>query len=502
MKDVANIFKLSPDELEKKRKSNRTLWNDTAPEIIKFAKDLQGLLKVVDTPYVIGLDGGYGTGKTHFATRFAVQMDSKIKTLYFSAWEKDYIAEPLNVFVEQIIWLVKKEQEVIDEQTKPIIARVIETWWKTTKFNLKFCCEKLPVSIDTDIKQFITEINNIGLTEDIFQEAKRSLAEYIKLLPKGKLVFIVDDLDRCRPDTAVKVLEIIKHFFDIEGLIVVLPTNQARMKLYIDAFYGIPVDAYQRLGNQEDYLRKFFNEVIDIPNLNYEKICTDHITEKEFINNLVYEGNDFNSITELRKWIAEYAKKCNFSYRETVEIIKKAKFFCNNYNEPIRSRLLAYTLCNRLHKQKATRWAEQADIQYGENDIYKNNQQTPKYTVFNKYIVYETLQNINSSILLSKPENFHALINKAGETPKTYEELYSAIQYCHDIISDLIKKDFLNNNFYYEQIQPKLANLLPELDKQKQEAEKLQKEHGSDDNDVERAKIYEKMAQNPQLLKQ
>ena len=497
MKDIANIFKLPPKDLQKKSKS---LWEDTAPEIVDFANDLQEFLQGVDTPYVIGLDGGYGTGKTHFSTRFAVQMHKKIRTLYFSAWENDYKNDPLSIFVEQIALLVKQEQKIIKPKTFLFIQNLLGSWAKSTDINVSAQVGELSAGITTNVGDFISNLKNLELPVDVLQNAKSQLAEYIKLLPHDKLIFIVDDLDRCRPDFAIKTLEAIKHFFDIEGLIIVMPINQNRLRICVDAFYQISTEARQKLGNKEDYLQKFFNEVIDIPNLNYEKICTDHITEKEFINNLVYEGNDFNSITELRKWIAEYAKKCNFSYRETVEIIKKAKFFCNNYNELIRCRLLAYTLCNRLHKQKATRWAEQADIQYGENDIYKNNQQNPKYTVFNKYIVYETLQNINSSILLSKPENFHALINKAGETPKTYEELYSAIQYCHDIISDLIKKDFLNNNFYYEQIQPKLANLLPELDKQKQEAEKLQKEHGSDDNDVERAKIYEKMAQNPQLL--
>lgn len=70
MKDIANIFKLPPDELERKKAN---LWNDTAPEIVQFATELQEFIKKVDTPYVLGLDGGYGTGKTHFATRFCAQ---------------------------------------------------------------------------------------------------------------------------------------------------------------------------------------------------------------------------------------------------------------------------------------------------------------------------------------------------------------------------------------------------------------------------------------------
>ncbi len=37
MKDIANIFKLPPDELERKKAN---LWNDTAPEIVQFATEL------------------------------------------------------------------------------------------------------------------------------------------------------------------------------------------------------------------------------------------------------------------------------------------------------------------------------------------------------------------------------------------------------------------------------------------------------------------------------
>ena len=71
MKDTSNIFKLPPNELETKKSSLDALWDDTAPEIVDFAKKLQGLLQSVDTPYVVGLDGGYGTEKTQCQTIFA-----------------------------------------------------------------------------------------------------------------------------------------------------------------------------------------------------------------------------------------------------------------------------------------------------------------------------------------------------------------------------------------------------------------------------------------------
>ena len=141
------------------------------------------------------------------------------------------------------------------------MQNLLTSWWKTTDFNLRLSLKGLPLDVTTNLKKFIKKVNELELPQDIFQEAKRNLAEYIKLLPQGKLVFIVDDLDRCRPDTAVKVLEIVKHFFDIDGLIVVMPINQSRLRQYIDAFYGIGGTAEQKGVVAEDYLQKFFNEI-------------------------------------------------------------------------------------------------------------------------------------------------------------------------------------------------------------------------------------------------
>jgi len=36
---------------------------------------------------------------------------------------------------------------------------------------------------------------------------------------QSKVIIIVDELDRCRPDYAIRVLEIIKHLFDVNGYI-------------------------------------------------------------------------------------------------------------------------------------------------------------------------------------------------------------------------------------------------------------------------------------------
>ena len=495
MKDIANIFKLPPDELERKKAN---LWNDTAPEIVQFAKDLQEFIKKVDTPYVLGLDGGYGTGKTHFATRFCAQMHKEIMTLYFSAWEKDYYNNPMLSFVEMITWLVKNEQETIQAMNMPYAKQALISLWQSVDLSIPFTPPACPISGKLNIKKLLRKTDDPILPTDILQKAKYDLAEFIKRLPNHKLVLIVDDMDRCRPDIAVKTLEVIKHFFDIEGLIVIIPVGKERLTKYINAFYGLPTDSRE---DKEEYLQKFLNETIQIPELNYLKICQDKITAKDFTQNLVSEGDYYNSITVLQKWMAHYAKLVKLSYRETSEIINQAKIFCNNYKEPIRCRLLAYTLCNKIYHEKILRWHGGSELEFGDNNIYTNNQRNPKTVAFARHPARNAFALIHSkhnwSLRGSKIDNLYKLANRST---KTYSELYALIQTIKEEINKTNLKEIVIYSNELEPIQRIWDSIIPDLDKLEQELQNLQKVHGSDDNDLERAKDYNEKLKNPQHI--
>jgi len=59
----------------------------------------------------------------------------------------------------------------------------------------------------------------------------------------------VDELDRCRPDFALGLLERIKHLFDVEGIAFVLLVNRSQIEGYIRTVYGN--------ADAEAYLLKF-----------------------------------------------------------------------------------------------------------------------------------------------------------------------------------------------------------------------------------------------------
>lgn len=66
-----------------------------------IAENLTKIIEAQDEPMVISLDSDWGTGKTTFITMWKDILDTdeehknKFKTLYFNAWENDYIKDPL-----------------------------------------------------------------------------------------------------------------------------------------------------------------------------------------------------------------------------------------------------------------------------------------------------------------------------------------------------------------------------------------------------------------------
>ncbi len=69
-----------------------------------------------------------------------------------------------------------------------------------------------------------------------------ALAEFAKAAAKPVVIFI-DELDRCRPAFAVRLIERIKHFFDVPNLVFVLLMNRKKLETAIRGVYGAETNA-------------------------------------------------------------------------------------------------------------------------------------------------------------------------------------------------------------------------------------------------------------------
>ena len=82
------------------------------------------------------------------------------------------------------------------------------------------------------------------------------------------IIFIIDELDRCRPSYAVELLEQVKHFFSVSGIVFVLSIDKVQLGHAVRGVYG-----NDRI-NADEYLRRFIDieYSIPVPDKNYFEI--------------------------------------------------------------------------------------------------------------------------------------------------------------------------------------------------------------------------------------
>lgn len=66
------------------------------------------------------------------------------------------------------------------------------------------------------------------------------------------LFVFIDEIDRCRPDFAIKLLEEIKYIFSVKGVVFVLSVNLEQLSWPISGAYGGGFDGHA-------YLQRFFD---------------------------------------------------------------------------------------------------------------------------------------------------------------------------------------------------------------------------------------------------
>jgi hypothetical protein len=80
------------------------------------------------------------------------------------------------------------------------------------------------------------------------------------------VVFVIDELDRCRPSYAVGLLEKVKHLFSVDGLVFVLGIDRHQLAQSVRSLYGSGMDA-------DGYLRRFIDLDYRLPEPDHKKFA-------------------------------------------------------------------------------------------------------------------------------------------------------------------------------------------------------------------------------------
>ena len=277
--------------------------------------------------FILSINGEWGTGKTTFMKMWAAYLKLQhINTLYFNAWENDFISDPM-------VALLGELRQLTTTRTKETLASILDIGSRIAvnaipalaKGIVKhYCGEDLADAVKDALNAgseiFKTEILEYETKKDKLKTFKEKLSTYIQETnPDHPLVFIVDELDRCRPDYAVEVLERIKHFFSIKGIVFVLSIDKEQLCNSIRGRYGS-----DRI-NAEDYLRRFIDVEYLLPKPDIKSYCQYLYEYFEFDSFLETEDRkrhrDFSSDgDQLLRCAQEIAEGKNLSLRQIEKI--------------------------------------------------------------------------------------------------------------------------------------------------------------------------------------
>lgn len=253
-------------------------------------------------PLSVSLDGPWGSGKTFFVKEAKMLIDNidsedafwkklradlngedlarihDIIPVYYDAWQNDNDTDP----ILSILYSIAENEEIkeragipkkidrekmkaalgnilclaVDVGINPLASKVLKgikgfvgSWTRPELFNAYEKQQKANKSLRSAIEEFFVDIRESYCLTETEQE-----------LNQKKIIIFIDELDRCRPDFAVRLLERIKHYANLTNVIFVMSTNLNELQYMIRNVYGEGFNAAR-------YLDRFFDIHMILPEI-------------------------------------------------------------------------------------------------------------------------------------------------------------------------------------------------------------------------------------------
>jgi len=235
-------------------------------DMLDRKQDIENLTNLIlssTDSVVFAVNGEWGSGKTTFLNMWKAYLDGldgekETATAYFSAWENDYDKDPLVGMIHELSDCLENEDSNPETHSK------LHEFRKRGKKLFKLMAPSLiglasggilnSEGIGKALEEFADKsFNEYKKIKESVQGFKEKLQEFIESLDGSKrLVFFIDELDRCKPLYSIQLLEYMKHFFDVPGVVFVLGINIKELVHSIKCVYGADFDG-------EKYLSRFID---------------------------------------------------------------------------------------------------------------------------------------------------------------------------------------------------------------------------------------------------
>ena len=254
-----------------------------------FAERFANLVEALDSSTVFMLDGPWGSGKTTFARQWTGLLRRRgHAVVYFDAFANDYQDDAFVALAGEVYACAGPEKPEGFDALKDSFLKSAAGIRKTlpsaaVRIAVNFSTQgTVPQGIVAQLTDAIESAHRSQLEKRIAQangttqavgEFRDHLSALVRELPKHstagggetkradestrKFIFIIDELDRCRPTFALNLLERVKHLFSVDEICFVLVAHLAQLAGMVEKEYGV--------ANGERYLEKFHHQRVTLP---------------------------------------------------------------------------------------------------------------------------------------------------------------------------------------------------------------------------------------------
>lgn len=218
------------------------------------------------------IDGDWGCGKSFVLDMLEEKLSSiqseetsndKYFVLRYNSWKFDYYEEPLIAVVATLISAIEQKTKLFpeDEKKQRMLGMLKVVGASLLSFGNAAIKEKTGVDLQNAYETLATG-NSLGIEAyekkhdyDIYFGFNKVLSELVKVMQDiasdYTIVILVDELDRCIPEYAVKVLERLHHLTEgNSNIITITATDKKQLESSIKQIFGF--------DNPKKYLKKFF----------------------------------------------------------------------------------------------------------------------------------------------------------------------------------------------------------------------------------------------------
>lgn len=262
--------------------------------------------------YTIALDSPWGTGKSMFLEKFESMLEEDcgqtLHVVHYNAWKNDFWSNAFEPFADEIfsnsLFASPLADQTKNRAMKKLISAIKNIAISFAKKPLEYYFDAEYMSkAEDDFESVVSEYishnpNSISPAYSTYKENIKEMQDAMETalnetIPGGKLVIIIDELDRCKPLFAVETLEIVKHIMDVPNVIYVFALDIQQLGAVIKKVYGSETDA-------TGYLMRFFSYYSRLPEVNLQASISSKLNNIQEIKKM---STLVDNLASISKWM-------------------------------------------------------------------------------------------------------------------------------------------------------------------------------------------------------